>query len=49
MKRIHHIITAIMLCSMVSCIENDLSFPDVNVEITEILFDGAKEIKVDYD
>ena len=38
-----------MLVATVSCIENDLSFPDVNVEIAEISIEGAKETKVDYE
>lgn len=49
MKRINQILTAAMLVSTVSCIENDLSFPDVNVEIAEISIEGAKETKVDYE
>ena len=47
MKRINQILTAAMLVATVSCIENDLSFPDVNVEIAEISIEGAKETKVD--
>ncbi|MGM9786067.1 MAG: hypothetical protein ACI3ZS_04455, partial [Candidatus Cryptobacteroides sp.] len=49
MRRIHHILSmAIALVSIASCIENDLSYPDVDVEITALDIDKAKETSIDY-
>lgn len=49
MRRIHHILSmAIALVSIASCIENDMSYPDVDVEITALDIDKAKETSIDY-
>ena len=49
MKKILNILLTFMIPAMVSCIENDLSFPDVNVEITSLDIKGVKESRIDYE
>lgn len=49
MKRIYNIIFILLLSCVTSCIENDLSYPDVDVEIMNLSVDGAKEIDINYE
>ena len=49
MKRIYNIFFILLLSCMTACIENDLSYPDVDVEIMNLSVDGAKEIDINYE
>ncbi|MDD5892105.1 MAG: hypothetical protein PUC72_06155, partial [Bacteroidales bacterium] len=49
MKRIYNIFFILLLSCMTSCIENDLSYPDVDVEIMTLSVDGAKEVDINYE
>ena len=49
MKKFHYIITSLILCFVAqACIENDLSYPDVHVEIEKIDLEGMENYSVDY-
>ena len=49
MKKFYNILAAMILCfAAQACIENDLSYPDVHVQIDKIDLEGMENYTVDY-
>lgn len=47
MRPVRHILIVFLLLGFVSCIENDLSYPDVVTEITGFAVEGQKGVTID--